>query len=81
MVQNVHCSVNNCHYWTRGNVCGASQIMITADTVGYEMPDSFDAPQASQAPASPVDSCMETCCKTFTPKDSTHIEDDGVYKS
>lgn len=76
----VHCSVNNCHYWDQGNVCGASEIMITSDTVGYNEPDSFDAPQASLAPPSPVDSCMETCCKTFVMKGSPHTEDDGVYK-
>lgn len=80
MVSNVNCSVNNCHYWTQGNVCGASQIMITADQVGFEKSDSFDAPQASTVPPSPVDSCMETCCKTFVQKGSEHIEDDGVYK-
>ncbi|HHU60679.1 MAG TPA: DUF1540 domain-containing protein [Natronincola sp.] len=80
LVDNVNCSVNNCHYWTQGNICGASSIMITADHVGYDKPDSFDAPQASTAPPSPVDSCMETCCKTFVPKGSEHIEEDGVYK-
>lgn len=80
MVSNVNCSVSNCHYWTQGNVCGASNIMITADQVGFDKPDSFDAPQASTAPPSPVESCMETCCKTFVLKDSEHVEDDGVYK-
>lgn len=77
----INCSVNNCHYWTEGNVCGASQIMITSDEIGVAKPDSFDAPQASLAPSSPVDSCMETCCKTFAVKGSQHIEDDNVYKT
>lgn len=80
MVTNVHCSVNNCHYWNQGNVCGASQIMITSDETGYAKADSFDAPQASQAPPSPVDTCMSTCCKTFVMKGSDTIEDDGVYR-
>ncbi len=80
MANRVNCSVNNCHYWVQGNVCGASSIMITSDQVGYDEPDSFDAPQASLAPPSPVESCMETCCKTFVMKGSPHIEDDGVYK-
>ena len=80
MPQHVHCSVNNCHYWVQGNVCGASAIMITSDQVGYEQPDSVDAPQASAAAPSPVDSCMATCCKTFVMKGSPHIEEDEVYK-
>ncbi len=77
----VNCSVNNCHYWTEGNVCGASSIMITADAFGAQQPDSWDAPQAAQTPPSPVDSCMDTCCKTFVVKGSEHIEEDQIYKS
>ena len=81
MVQNVYCSVNNCHYWEQGNVCTASKIMITTDKSGADMPDTFDAPQASQITPSAVDSCMETCCKTFVAKGSPHMEEDNVYKS
>lgn len=80
MANQVYCSVNNCHYWTQGNHCGASKIMITSDQVGYNEPDTFDAPQSAQAPPSPVESCMDTCCKTFVMKGSDYIEDDGVFK-
>lgn len=80
MPSEVNCSVNNCHYWTQGNLCVASTIMITSDQVGYAEPDTFDAPQSAQVPPSPVESCMETCCKTFVMKGSEHIEDDGVYR-
>ena len=41
----VHCSVNNCHYWDQGNVCSASEIMITSDQEASQLPDSFDAPK------------------------------------
>ena len=80
MPQDVRCSVNNCHYWAQGNYCEASSIMVTADQVGHQQPDTFDAPQASMAAPSPVDSCMATCCKTFVMKGSRHIQDDGNYK-
>lgn len=80
MANHVYCSVNNCHYWTQGNHCGASSILITSDQFGFNEEDSYDAPQSAQTPPSPVESCMETCCKTFVVKGSSHIEDDGVYK-
>lgn len=44
------------------------------------MPDSFDAPQASTAPETPVNSCMETCCKTFVQAGSGNIDVDGIYR-
>ncbi len=76
----INCSVNNCHYWKQGNVCDASEIMITADSIGAAMADSFDAPQASAAPGTPVNHCMETCCKTFCESGSTKKTQDGVYR-
>lgn len=54
--------------------------MITADRMGDTMPDSFDAPQASTAPETPVNSCMETCCKTFVSSNSQALQADGVYR-
>ncbi len=76
----IHCSVANCHYWKSGNICDASEIMITSDSTGSSMPDSFDAPQASTAPETPVNSCMETCCKTFVQAGSGNIDVDGIYR-
>ncbi|MDN5348461.1 MAG: hypothetical protein PWP65_2026 [Clostridia bacterium] len=49
----IMCSVNNCHYWNQGNVCNASNIMITSDKTGDVSPDSYDALQASTAQATP----------------------------
>lgn len=77
----IYCSVNNCHYYSAGNVCIASEILVTHDRVGSEMPDNFDAPQHQQVAATPAQTCMETCCKTFVPKGGQHTNVDGVYKS
>jgi hypothetical protein len=79
-VAKIHCSVANCHYWKNGNICDASEIMVTSDSLGSTMPDSFDAPQASTAGETPVNSCMETCCKTFVHTNSTTKNADGIYK-
>lgn len=75
----IHCTVENCHYWGQGNHCTAQEIMVTSDSMGNDLPDSFDAPQASTADTTPCSSCMETCCKTFVEKGSSAIESDGVF--
>lgn len=75
----IHCSVANCHYWKTGNICDASEIMITSDSIGNTTPDSFDATQASTAPETPVNTCMETCCKTFVELNSQYKDVDGIY--
>lgn len=76
----IMCSVSNCHYWKTGNMCDASQIMITSDTLAQQKPDSFDAPQASTAPPTPAGRCEETCCKTFAQKGSDQIHADRVVR-
>lgn len=76
----IYCSVNNCHYWKNGNLCDASEIMVTSDSMGSSAPDNFDAPQHQQFSQTPVDSCMETCCKTFVDKNSNQIKTDGVKR-
>ncbi|MDD4568576.1 MAG: DUF1540 domain-containing protein [Tepidanaerobacteraceae bacterium] len=76
----IYCSVANCHYWKKGNICDASEILITSDSLGNTMPDSYDAPQASVAEETPVNTCMQTCCKTFVDRNSPQINADGVYK-
>jgi hypothetical protein len=54
--------------------------MVTSDQVGDAQPDSWDAPQASAAPPTPADSCMDTCCKTFAAKGRGQNMADDVYK-
>jgi hypothetical protein len=76
----VMCSVSNCHYWDQGNVCQASQIMVTADSLADPAPDSLDAPQASTIQATPVENCMETCCKTYVSRNSQDIYRDQITR-
>lgn len=78
--QHIHCSVNNCHYWTEGNKCKANEIMVVSDSFGSSMPDRIDAAQASTISGTPASSCMETCCKTFVERNSENIGVDGVTK-
>lgn len=77
----IMCSVSNCHYWSSGNICDASEIMVTSDHTGSSQPDSVDAPQAGTISQTPVQSCMETCCKTFVDRNSPQREEDGVTMS
>lgn len=78
--QHIHCSVSNCNYWVQGNMCHANEIMVTSDKVSDTLPDRIDAPAAAQIQPTPVQSCMDSCCKTFVPKGSDKIGVDGVYK-
>jgi len=77
--KNIRCSVDNCHYWTKDNYCGAEQIMVSSDKVGDTTPHTFNAAQASSFPHTPVASCMETCCKTFVTK-GKDAHADGIHK-
>lgn len=74
----VKCTVNNCHYWKQGNLCHANQIMVSSDEVGANKPDSYDASTMSTTMHTPTKTCVDTCCKTFVPKNSNKINADGV---
>ncbi|MTI81797.1 MAG: DUF1540 domain-containing protein [Firmicutes bacterium] len=79
--QHIHCSVNNCHYWSTGNKCVANEIIVVNDAFGSQQPDHIDAGEAKQIEATPAGTCMETCCKTFVQKNSADINADNVYKT
>ncbi|BCV24342.1 DUF1540 domain-containing protein [Gelria sp. Kuro-4] len=79
--QQIMCSVNSCHYWKSGNRCDANMIMVTADSFADKAPDRIDAPMASAVGPTPTENCMETCCKTFSPKGSGRERADDVVKS
>jgi hypothetical protein len=68
----VYCTVSNCHYWADGNHCVAEKILITTDDIGRKYPEAADVGSAQdivrQHGTTEAKSCMETCCKTFTPK-------------
>jgi hypothetical protein len=77
----IYCSIDNCNYWNQGNLCKASEIMVTADSYAKKAPDNMDAPKHNEFPQFQASTCMETCCKTFVESGSTKVGVDGVTRS
>ncbi|NLW55662.1 MAG: DUF1540 domain-containing protein [Firmicutes bacterium] len=77
----IHCSINNCHYWEQGNICHASEILVSKDSWAAQTPDQVDALQAAQIPPMQANSCMDTCCKTFVEKGSAEIKADQITRN
>lgn len=77
--QHIHCLVDSCHYWNQGNICQANEIMVTSDSFGASQPEEVDARQSKTLSTTPVDSCMDTCCKTFITKEG-NTKVDGIRK-
>jgi hypothetical protein len=64
----VKCTVANCVYHAKGNVCGADQITIDMDrmaTIDTEFSEEF----AIQGRKENANQSADTCCKTFKQKD------------
>jgi len=76
----IHCSVDSCHYWKQGNLCDAQEIMVTSDAMGSTLPDRTDATNYQAFGSTPVNTCMETCCKTFVQGGSGNAKVDGIKK-
>lgn len=77
----IHCIIDNCHYWDKGNLCNASEILVAADSWANQTPDDVDAPEAANLSHIHAANCMETCCKTFVEKNSNQINADGVTRN
>jgi hypothetical protein len=63
----VKCTVANCVYHAKGNVCGADQITIDMDrvaTIDTEFSEEF----AIQGRKEDANQSADTCCKTFKQK-------------
>jgi len=60
----VNCTVDNCQYWTNGNLCSAQQIIIQSDVEGGVSPNA----KLENLAGTPADSVDETCCQTFKAK-------------
>lgn len=60
----VNCTVDNCTYWTNGNLCKAQQIVIQNDEEGGFSQNS----KLNELKATPADSNDDTCCQTFKVK-------------
>lgn len=80
MNQHIHCIVNDCHYYAAGNKCVANEILVATDNFGASQPDNVDANMAKQYTPQEAGTCMETCCKTYVPKNSGKITADKVTK-
>lgn len=78
--QHIHCSVENCHYYSNGNLCAANEIMVMGDSQGAQFPDRVDHQMAKDIPTYTANSCMSTCCKTFVLKGSDKTNVDGTYR-
>lgn len=59
----VECSVSNCFFHKKGNLCGAEKIMIETDSNNKEeFASDFDYEKEKATHS------QHTCCKTFRPK-------------
>ena len=79
-MSNIHCTIDNCHYWETGNICHASEILVSNDKFASNQPDNVDATQAATLEATPANDCMDSACKTFVQKNSANIQADGITK-
>ena len=60
----VNCTVDNCKYWTDGNLCEAQQIVIQNDENGGFSSNA----QLKELAATPATNIDDTCCQTFKNK-------------
>lgn len=78
--QQINCSISNCHYWEKGNICQASAILVTSDTMAQSLPEAMGAATATQVAQSPVSKRNESCCQTFVERAAYQARQDGVQK-
>lgn len=79
-LQQIRCSISNCHYWAEGNNCSAKQVLVTSQTMAKGLNPATDAPMASQLAMTPISGVIESCCNTFAPGGSYSAFQDGVTK-
>ncbi|KJS02895.1 MAG: hypothetical protein VR68_02215 [Peptococcaceae bacterium BRH_c4a] len=80
MNQHIHCIVSDCNYWNQGNMCKASEILVSTDDFGASKPDRIDAIMAKQLTPASAGTCMATCCKTYVAKGSDKVGADSVTR-
>ena len=66
----VNCTVSNCVFHAKGNICGAEKIQIDMDRFANKKGDTefsaeFDASKRKEE----ADRSSHTCCQTFKPKE------------
>ncbi|MBS3969236.1 MAG: DUF1540 domain-containing protein [Clostridia bacterium] len=80
MNQHIHCIVSDCHYYESGNKCVANEILVATDQFGASQPEQVDAQMAMKLTPETAGNCMETCCKSYIPKNSNFTSSDSVKK-
>ncbi len=62
----VECSVSNCHYWEKNNLCGADAIMIDIDEHAQKAFDTeFAEEMVRNEHQDRAERASNTCCHTF----------------
>ncbi len=70
MPKGVTCSVSNCHFWEKGNECGAKEIKIDMDQhSGKWFHAEFSNELADHQHEDIANESSETCCLTFKAKE------------
>lgn len=80
MNQQIHCIVNDCHYWNQGNMCHANEILVSTDEFSNKQSGQVDTTTAKQLTPTSAGNYMATCCKTYSTKDSNQAKSDSVKK-
>ncbi|MGE5578972.1 MAG: DUF1540 domain-containing protein [Bacillota bacterium] len=65
----IRCTVDNCKFWTEGNRCAASRILVTSDLLAGSPAGLPGGGGLENVPVTPVTSFSYTCCGTFSPKE------------
>lgn len=63
----VNCSISNCTFHAKGNICGADKIKIdmgNQSKYDTEFSQEFDFKSRTEV----ANQSSDTCCKTFKPK-------------
>jgi hypothetical protein len=64
----VNCTVSNCYFHRKGNICGAEKILIDTDSDSKDKSSEFASEVDFREIEERAKSSEETCCKTFRPK-------------
>ncbi|WP_332649086.1 DUF1540 domain-containing protein [Lysinibacillus sp. 54212] len=64
----VNCTVSNCIFHTKGNICGAEQIQVDMDYHPKNNYTEFASDFDLQISSKQASDSSDTCCKTFISK-------------
>ena len=64
----IKCTVSDCFFHAKGNLCGAEKIEINMNTQSHKKGETEFGSEFLYSPKKATDS-TDTCCKTFRQKD------------